>query len=258
MKRRDRRDVRVTRVQPKTRRQGKKALKRLNTTKLKDVPTKQLLDERLDTIILDEQDGEVAWITLRDTDYSTAMECLGPSTKRHRDRFDENHAEIIDLIGKKRAAHPVHLHDPLCTTKKVVLRSICCTVQLKLRKLQDPWLSAKADEIQGYADKNDMKNFYCWLKEVYGPTSAGSYPLLSTDETKLKSEKNKILERWAEHFDGLLNRTSSINDKAIERLPQIPVNVSLDVSNPGGSSESYPSTIWQQSTRIWLNSCRNL
>ena len=48
--------------------------------------------------------------------------------------------------------------------------------------------------------------------------------LLSADGTKLISEKNKILESWAEHFDGVLNRPSSINDKAIEWLLQVPVN----------------------------------
>ena len=74
-----------------------------------------------------------------------------------------------------------------------------------------------------------MKNFYNSLKQVYSPTSAGSSPLLSADGTKLISEKNKIMERWAEHFDGVLNRPSPINEKAIERLPRFPVNESLDV-----------------------------
>ncbi len=50
-----------------------------------------------------------------------------------------------------------------------------------------------------------MRNFYSSLKEVYSPTSASSSPLLSADGTKLISE-NKILERWAEHFDGVLNK----------------------------------------------------
>ena len=75
-----------------------------------------------------------------------------------------------------------------------------------------------------------MKNFYSSLKEVYGPTSVGSSPLLSAHGTKLISEKNKILERWADHFDGVPNKLSSIHDKAIERLPQVPVNESLDVT----------------------------
>ena len=52
--------------------------------------------------------------------------------------------------------------------------------------------------------------------------------LQSADGTKLISE-NKILERWAEHFNSVLNRPSSINDKAIEQLLQVPVNESLDV-----------------------------
>ena len=96
--------------------------------------------------------------------------------------------------------------------------------------MQDSWMSTRADEIQGCADKNDMKNFYGSLKEVYGPTSTGSSPLLSANGTKLISEKNKILKKWAEHFDGLQNRPSSINNKAIERLPQVPVNELLDIT----------------------------
>ena len=107
----------------------------------------------------------------------------------------------MDLIGKKSAAYLAHLHDPQCTTKKESLRSICSTVQLNLREMQDSWLSARIYEIQGYTDKNSMKNFYSSMKEVYAPTSGDSSLLLSADGTKLISEKNKILEMWAEHFD---------------------------------------------------------
>ena len=124
-------------------------------------------------------------------------------------------------------------HREKWTTKKYTLRSITSTVQLKLCEMQDSCLSARANEIQNYAERNDMKNmknFYSSLKEVYSPTSAGSSPLLSADGTKFISEKNKILERWAEYFNGVLNRSSSINDKAIEWLPQVPMNESLDVT----------------------------
>ena len=58
------------------------------------------------------------------------MECLGPSTRKHRDWFHENHAKIMDFIGKKCAAQLAHLYDPQCTTKKDTLRSIHNTVQL--------------------------------------------------------------------------------------------------------------------------------
>ena len=36
------------------------------------------------------------------------------------------------------------------------------------------------------------------------------------------------MKRWAEHFDGVLNRPSSINDEAINRLPQVECNLLLD------------------------------
>ncbi|XP_069977706.1 uncharacterized protein [Penaeus vannamei] len=94
--------------------------------------------------------------------------------------------------------------------------------------MQDSWLSDKANEIQGFAHKHDKKNFYDGLKEVYDPTSVGSSPLLSADGSTLITDKDKILERWAEHFDSVLNRPSTINDEPIDRLPQVPVGKTMD------------------------------
>ena len=102
------------------------------------------------------------------------------------------------------------------------------TIQQKLRHMQDSWLSNKADEIQAFADRHDMKNFYAGIKEAYGPTSIGSSPLLSADGSTLLIDKEQILERWAEHFNSVLNRPSSINDEAINRLPQVAINEALD------------------------------
>ena len=93
--------------------------------------------------------------------------------------------------------------------------------------MQDDWLSEQANTIQAYAERKDMKNFYSALKAVYGPTSSGSFPLLSADGNSLISDKEKILERWAEHFNSVLNRPSTINEDAIARLPQVPVDNTL-------------------------------
>ena len=60
-------------------------------------------------------------------------------------------------------------------------------------------------------------------------SNAGSSPLLSADGTKPIKDKDKILERWTEQFVSVLNRPS-INDKAIERLSQVPMNESLDIT----------------------------
>ena len=73
-----------------------------------------------------------------------------------------------------------------------------------------------------------MKKFFDALKTVYGPQSSGTIPLLSADGISLLTDKEAILKRWAEHFDGVLNRPSSINDEAINRLPQVECNPLLD------------------------------
>ena len=94
--------------------------------------------------------------------------------------------------------------------------------------MQDSWLNNKVDEMQDFADRNDMKNFYDNLKEVYGPTTSGSSPLHSADGSTLITDKEKILKRWAEHFDSVLNHPSTNSDEAIDWLPQVPFDETLD------------------------------
>ena len=125
--------------------------------------------------------------------------------------------------------------------------------------MHDAWLSKKADDIQGFADKNDMNYFYSGLKEIYGPfhlnkiclnqiygpTTSDTSPLLNTDGTTLITDKEDILTRWAEHFDTVLNRPSVINDEAINRLPQIPTKEALDIMP---TTEELPKAISQLSS----------
>ena len=186
------------------------------------------------------------------------LQCLSNHLSEDRDWLDENPAEIMDFIEKKDTALLVHLRNSQSTTKKDALMSFRSTVQLKLHEMKDSWLSAWTEDNQSYADKNDMKNFYISLKESYGPTTAGLSRCLSSDETKLISEKGKFLERWTEHFDGVLNRLSSFNDKIFEPMPQVSVNESPDaaLTQWGGRSDSYQSIQWQ-SNPIWRNSCWN-
>ena len=253
IRKRDRRDIRVTKamcgaecwtdhrlivarlnlhIQPKRRPQGVKAPKRVNVNKLKTEDAKksfvETLAEHLESVKAENQTVESFWKDIRETVYSTAMECLGPISRKHQDWFDENCIEITQMMEEKRSAYKIHIEDPLSRGKKDTWKSLCSNVQAKLRQMHDSWLSKKADDIQSFADRNDMKNFYDGLKEIYGPTSSGTSPLLSADGSTLITDKEKILGRWAEHFESVLNRPSAINDEAIDRLPQIPIDDNMD------------------------------
>ncbi|VDL92298.1 unnamed protein product [Schistocephalus solidus] len=64
----------------------------------------------------------------------------------------------------------------------------------------------KAEEIQGYEDRNEMKkNIFKASKAIYGPCIKGTAPLLSSDGKTLLTEKSEILKRWAEQFCRVLN-----------------------------------------------------
>ena len=125
------------------------------------------------------------------------------------------------LLEEKHCLHKAHLDDTSSVSKKAAYSNTCKTVQNRLRDMQDSWLSKKAEEIQSFADRKDIKKFHDALKTIYGPKSSGAIPLLSADGSTLLIDKDAILERWAEHFNRVLNCPSSVNDNAINRLPQI-------------------------------------
>ncbi|VDL95766.1 unnamed protein product [Schistocephalus solidus] len=102
-------------------------------------------------------------------------------------------------------------------------------VRPRLREMQDAWMIQNAEEIQGYADRKEMKNFFKAVKAIYGPCIKGTSQLLSLDGTTLLTEKSQILKRWAEHFRSVLNCSSAISDAAIDRLPQVDTNNDLDL-----------------------------
>ncbi|BHF78759.1 hypothetical protein SprV_0602187400 [Sparganum proliferum] len=79
-------------------------------------------------------------------------------------------------------------------------------------------MARKAEETQGYAERNESKNFFAAIRAIYGPPTKGIALLLSSDGLKLFTERLQILKRWAEHFRSVLSRPSTSSDAAINRL----------------------------------------
>ena len=108
------------RTQHERRPQGKKTPKRLNITTLKNIVTKQSFvdtpEERFDStptpppLIPDSQNVETDWATLRVLVYNTATEILGPSSRKHKDWFDENCDAIKQLLDEKHRLHKAYFN----------------------------------------------------------------------------------------------------------------------------------------------------
>lgn len=66
----------------------------------------------------------------------------------------------------------------------------------------------------------------------YSSRRSTSSRLLSTDGTTLLTDKDKIPERWAEHFSAVPKQPSSMDEKAIVRLPRTELNHTFAVPLP--------------------------
>ncbi|BHF58474.1 hypothetical protein SprV_0100142600 [Sparganum proliferum] len=241
VRRRDQRDVLVTkaiagadgwtdhrlviskmrlRLQPRRRPQGKRPPGKLNVALL-SLPAHHLhfsteLAQRLDNLPIAAADDAAAaaaaenasvenrWCQLRDTIQSTALAVLGRAPRQHQNWFDDNDTVISNLLAEKNGLHKAYVDHPTADNKAAFYRSRR-QLQQRLREMQDAWTARKAEEIQGYVDRNEWKNFFSAIKAV----------------DVLSHREDGTLQRRAEHFRGVLNRPSAISDAAIDRLPQV-------------------------------------
>nr|VZI38792.1 unnamed protein product [Spirometra erinaceieuropaei] len=111
---------------------------------------------------------------------------------------DGNDAAISNLLADKNRLHKAYVTRPTDDNKAAFCHSRRL-VQQRLREMQDTWTARKVEEIQG------------------------------ADGKTLLTEKTKILQRWAEHFRGVLNRHSIISDVAIAFLHQMEADADLNL-----------------------------
>ena len=83
-------------------------------------------------------------------------------------------------------------------------------------------------ELQRAADSNNIKGFYNELEEVWGPKKKGLVQLKSTDGMETFSDSKRVVARWSEHFQKLLNVPGDIDHEALDNIPQRITKTSLD------------------------------
>ncbi|BHF65018.1 hypothetical protein SprV_0200802700 [Sparganum proliferum] len=222
-------------VQPRGRPQVNRPPGKLNVV-LSSLPAHHLhfkkeLAQRLDSLSIaaaaaadDSASVENRLCQLRDTVQSKALAVLVRARRERQDRFDDNDAVIKNLLTGGKHRHEAYVDNPTDHNKAAFYLCLATSYNSGCA-----WTARKAEEIQGYADRNEWKNSLPAIKAVYGPPTKGTAPLLSADGSTLPTERTKILQRWAEHFLGVPNRPSTISDAVIVRLPQVETNVDLDL-----------------------------
>ena len=168
-----------------------------------------------------------SWDAFKNTTLKVAEEVLGFPVRKHRDWFDENNTLIKPLLDQLHELHNVAINDSANIAKATTYRACKQQVQHQLRIMQNTWWQTLAAEIQGAADRRDFKRFYQGLKAVHGPVHKAS-PSIKSKDGVLLTEPAKVLDRWAEHFKGVLNQDSAFDMSVLDEIPQWDVNESLD------------------------------
>jgi len=96
--------------------------------------------------------------------------------------------------------------------------------------MENKWWIERAQEIQQYADANEVQKFYQAIKAVHGSVQNVMHPVKSKDGSTIIKDQQGILSRWAEHLSELLNCMNPHDPNFTDQLPQLPVIPDLDLT----------------------------
>ena len=75
----------------------------------------------------------------------------------------------------------------------------------------------------------NYREFYKCLNTIYGPCQKSSHSI-NDKEGALLTTATEIEDQWVEHFSGLLNQPTLVDDKVLDDFQQLPIQHEL--SNP--------------------------
>ena len=166
------------------------------------------------------------WDLFKNTTMKVTMDVLGFPERKHRGWFDENDHFIKPLLSQLHDLHIKWVEDKHNTAVANAYHTCKQQAQKSLRNMQNTWWRNRTTDLQNAADKRDYKTFYQGLKAVYGPAIKATTSLKSKDGVVI-NEPAQILDRWAEHFKGVLNQDSEFDMSVLQDIPQWDVDMNL-------------------------------
>ena len=175
-----------------------------------------------------EETPDEEWAALQQVVYNTAKTYLVKPERKHQDWFDPNDQELHTLMNRRNQAHQrvFQTRSTRCTT--AAYKDACRLLQKRTRALKSDWWERNAMELQRAADRNDKKGFYSGLTEVWGPKKKEPVHLKSTDGMETFSDSKRVVARWSEHFQKLLNVPGDIDHEALDTIPHRVTKTSLE------------------------------
>ena len=159
------------------------------------------------------------WAALQQVVYNTAKTYLGKPDRKKQDWFDPNDQELHILTSRRDQAHKRVLQTRSTRSTTAAYKDACRLLQKHTHALKSDWWEMRVVELQRPADRKYTKGFYSGLKEVWGPKKKGLVQLKSTDGMETFSDSKRVVARWSEHFQKLLNVPGDIDQRSSGQHP---------------------------------------
>jgi hypothetical protein len=159
------------------------------------------------------------WCHFKTAVFEAAAKTTGFKRRNHKDWFNDNDSVIAKLLDDMHVKHLAWINDKGDSARKLAYNLSRNAAQQRLRLMKETWWKRKADELQEAADRHDMRTFYDGLKAIYGPRDSGTIPILAADGSTMITDRTGILNRWAEHFEGVLNQASHFDETVLNEIP---------------------------------------
>ncbi|KAL1447535.1 hypothetical protein WDU94_013872, partial [Cyamophila willieti] len=175
---------------------------------------------------------EDTWTTIKSAYQNSASRVLGKKETTTTDWFDECDVRIEEELAKKKETHQRYLLAPTERNKKAYqeARSKC---QREVRRMKDEWWNKRMTVLQDFMNKGDMYNLYKGISAMVGPIKK---PLnIIEDELGAPIKiKEKRLERWRKHFEGVYNQETNVN---LENIVVEPMTSNIPDDGPPSEIE---------------------
>ena len=132
------------------------------------------------------------------------MDSLGPVSCKNR--LDENGKEIQGLLEEKHQKHKAYFSDTSTVSSKTAYSNICKKVQTRFRECKTPGWAKRQMKSSPLQTEKIWRSPVMHLRQYMVPRAQEPPHFLVQMELVFWLGKEAFLKRWAEHFDGVLNR----------------------------------------------------
>ena len=206
-----------------------------NTSSLRNRQTKASFSlslrnrfEVMQEMITEDTDVHTIWEKTKETIKTTCDEELGPRKKQNKEWITE---ETLTRVQQRKQKKEILNASKTRATKATAMAEYTKAhqrVRQSVKKDKREYFEDMADKAEQAAHHGNMKELYEITRKLTGKQSRPERPVKDKQGLAI-TDTDKQMERWAEHFEELLNRPAPPNPPTV---PEASQDLNIDCSVP--------------------------